>query len=46
MKEVRAAKFKCGKCGGTEVRTYILQNDDQVAMFLAGDPVGTMRRAS
>jgi hypothetical protein len=46
MKQVASQKFKCSKCGGTAVPTYIPHTQDQIDMFLAGDPVGTMRQAS
>jgi len=45
MREINREKFKCRKCGGTEVRAYLPKSQDQVEMSLAGDPVGTMRQA-
>lgn len=46
MEEVRDAKFRCRKCGGRDVRAYIPLTRDKVDMFLAGDPVGTMKQAN
>jgi hypothetical protein len=45
MRELERKKFKCRKCGGSEVRAYLPNSQKQVEMFLAGDPAGTMRRA-
>jgi hypothetical protein len=45
MKELNGQKFRCRKCNGTEIRAYFPSEPDDVAMFLAGDPVGTMRQA-
>ena len=45
MKELNRQKFKCRKCGGTEIRAYFPSDHDDVGMFLAGDPVGRMRQA-
>ena len=44
MKPVSSAKFKCRKCGSTDVRAYIPRTQDQIDMFLAGDPAGRCRR--
>jgi hypothetical protein len=41
---VRDAKFKCRKCGPTPVRSYIPITQDEVDMFLAGDPMLEARR--
>ena len=38
MAAVANTKFKCRKCGPTPVRSYIPVSEEQVAMFLAGDP--------
>jgi len=46
MREINREKFKCRKCGGTEVRAYLLTTKDQVEMFMAVDPAGTMRQVN
>ena len=46
MGEINRKKFRCRKCGGTEVRAYLPTTKDQVEMFLAGDPAGTMRQVN
>jgi hypothetical protein len=43
---VSAARFRCRKCGPTPVRSYIPISDDEVAMFLAGDPLPEARRVT
>ena len=45
MRELNRSTFRCRKCGGTEIRAYVPNDHDDVDMFLAGDPVGTMRQA-
>lgn len=45
MREINRDKFRCRKYDGTEVRAYLPTEQDQVGMFLAGDPAGTMRQA-
>jgi len=45
MKELSSTKFRCSKCNGTEIRAYLPNRSDDIEMFLAGDPVGTMRQA-
>ena len=44
MDRVAGAKFKCRKCGPVEVRSYIPLTQDEVDMFLAGDPLPEARR--
>ena len=44
MREINRDKFRCRKCGRSEVRAYLSTAKDQV-MFLAGNPVGKMRQA-
>jgi hypothetical protein len=44
MRAVASAKFRCRKCGPTPVRSYIPVSEEQVAMFLAGDPLPESRR--
>jgi hypothetical protein len=46
MDELRDAEFKCMRCGVTAVRAYIPSTQDQIDMFLAGDPAGTLRPAN
>ena len=46
MTPVGSAKFKCRKCGSTDVRAYIPRTQDQIDMFMAGDSVGTMPQAN
>ena len=45
MKELNRQRFRCRKCGGTEIRAYFPSDPDDVDMFLAGDAVGRMRQA-
>ena len=45
MREINREKFKCRACGGNTVRAYLPTEQEQVDMFLAGDPVGAMRQA-
>jgi len=44
INRVQDAKFKCRKCGPTSVRSYIPLTQDEVDMFLAGDPLPEARR--
>jgi len=44
MEPIKSKRLKC-RCGCIEVRSYIPGSQDQVDYFLAGDPVGTMRKA-
>ena len=44
MREINREKFKCRACGGNTVRAFPTEQE-QVDMFLAGDPVGAMRQA-
>ena len=44
VRKVSEVKFKCCKCGHTEVRSYIPRSQDEVDMFLAGDPPDVSRR--
>ena len=46
MRPIRDVTFKCRKCSSTDVRAYIPRTQDQSDMFMAGDPVGTMRQAN
>jgi len=46
MLEINREKFKYRKSGGTEVRAYLLTTKDQVEMFMAVDPAGTMRQVN
>jgi hypothetical protein len=43
---VRDTKFKCRKSGPTPVRSYIPLTQDEVDMFLAGDPLPPARRVT
>lgn len=47
MTELRHVKFRCGNrsCGGSEVRLYIPHSEDEMTMWLAGDPLPQGRRA-
>ena len=45
MDSLDNGQFKCCGCGAKDVRAYFPNEPDDVDMFLAGDPVGTMRQA-
>ena len=45
MREINRETFRCRRCGSNEVRAYLPTEQGQIDMFLAGDPVKTMRQA-
>ena len=45
MREINRERFKCRTCGSNEVRAYLPTEQEQVEMFLVGDPAGAMRQA-
>jgi hypothetical protein len=44
IKTKSPTRFKCGKCGPRPVRSSIPTSQDEVDMFLAGDPLPEARR--
>jgi len=46
MKTIASTKFRCIMCGHTAFRAYIPNTQDQIDMFMAGDPAGTMKQVA